>query len=547
MIDAAPQTLIERDPVTFEVIRSALYSACAEMKAVIMRTSFSPLLSLSADLSCALMDADGRIVAQGNDIPVHLGAVPYTIRAALEAFPPGTWRNGDGILLNDPYSGGTHLPDMSFICPVYADDRLLAFSLSRVHWPDVGGVAPGSSSISDEIFKEGIRIPPLKIIDRGRVRDDVLNLILANVRVPADRRGDFNAQVAGAERMRVRVLDLAARYGVPDVVDAMRDTLVYSRRLVERRLAAMPDASVRHEEALDGDGLSPDTRPNIMVSVRKEGSRFSVDFTGSDPCVRGPVNAPIAVTASAVFYVLLGFCGGDIPPNEGVYQVAELTVPDASVVNARYPAPVVAANTETSNRIVDVLLGALAKAYPDRVPGGSYGSACVYTLGSTDPSSGPPFVHYETVGGGSGAHRAGPGTSGMRVHMGNTMNLPIEAMESLLPVRFLAYEIVRGSGGAGRHAGGNGVRKELECLANGVQASVLGERTTTRAHGVGRAEAGAAARFILRKGDTTVDLPAKSGPHRLDKGDRLEMVTAGGGGWNGGPPPTASDRDGTVS
>lgn len=528
----AKTSLIERDPVTFEVIRSALYSACAEMKAVIMRTSFSPLLSLSADLSCALMDDEGRIVAQGNDIPVHLGAVPSTIRAALARFPRETWREGDGVLLNDPYAGGTHLPDMSLICPIVVDGRLLSFSLSRVHWPDVGGIAPGSSSVCDEILKEGIRVPPLKIIENGEPRADILDLILANVRVPADRKGDFLAQVAGANRMRLRITDLVARYGADLVAEAMRDTQVYSRRLIERRLAALPDAVVAHEEALDGDGIDEDAAPLIRVRIEKTGTRFTVDFTGSGPCVRGPVNAPIAVTTSAVFYTLLAFCGGDIPPNEGVYGLAEVMAPEGTIVNAAYPSPVVAANTETSNRIVDCLLAALAKAYPDRVPGGSYGSACVYTFGGVHPATGRAFVHYETVGGGAGAHPAAPGASGFRVHMGNTMNLPVEAMEVGMPVRVLAYEIARGSGGAGRRRGGDGVRKVVEFLSDGVTASILGERTLTRAHAVADGEPGAAARFMLTKSDGAVrTLAAKSGPHRVGRGDRIEMVTAGGGGW----------------
>lgn len=527
----ALRPLIERDPVTFEVIRSALYSACAEMKAVIMRTSFSPLLSLSADLSCALMNEEGRVVAQGNDIPVHLGAVPHTVRAALGSFPIETWNEGDGVLLNDPYAGGTHLPDMSLIAPIFVGGKLLAFSLSRVHWPDVGGIAPGSSSVSDEILKEGLRVPPLRIIEQGRLREDVLRLILANVRVPSDRKGDFSAQRAGAERMRTRLLDLAARYGADTIAEAMRDTQVYSRRLIERRLAAVPDAIVHCEEPLDGDGLS-DVKPTIRVRIEKVGSRFIVDFTGSDACVPGPINAPIAVTSSAVYYTLLAFCGGDIPPNEGVYDLAEIIAPEGAVVNARYPAAVVAANTETSNRIVDILLGALAQAYPDRVPGGSYGSACVYTFGAIHPATGRPVVHYETIGGGAGAHSRGHGASGLRVHMGNTMNLPIEAMEAALPVRFHAYQIARGSGGQGQYHGGDGVKKVVEALADGTLASILGERTNTPAQGVRSGQPGERARFTLIKADgRRVELSAKSGPHRLSKGDRLEMITAGGGGW----------------
>jgi N-methylhydantoinase B len=529
-------TIIDRDPVTFEVVRNALYAICAEMKSVIMRTSFSPLLSLSADLSCALLDGAGAVVGQGKDIPVHLGAVPFTVRAAFAVFPIETWKDGDGVILNDPYSGGTHLPDVSLIMPIFLNKVLCGFSLSRVHWPDVGGIAAGSSSVCDEIFKEGIRIPPLRIIDGGRPRSDILDLILANVRVPEDRHGDFRAQIAGAKRAERRIQELAERYGTEVLAEVMKDSQAYSMRLLRNRLRKLPDSVTEHEERLDGDGLDRSSRPLVRVRIEKTGDRFRVDFTGSSGCVRGPINAPFAVTASVVYYTLLAFAGGDIPPNSGVYDVAEIVAPEGTVVNATYPAAVVAANTETSNRMVDILLAALAKAYPARVPAGSYGSACVYTLGGVDPKSGRRFVHYETIGGGTGASAAGPGVSGMRVHMGNTMNLPIEAAEASLPIRFLAYELVQESTGSGFHRGGAGVRKSIEFLADGVEASILGERTLSRAHGISGGEEGEPARFThFNKKGEAVALEAKSGPHKLSKGDRLEMITAGGGGWGFAP------------
>jgi N-methylhydantoinase B len=526
------RTIIDKDPVTFEVIRSALYAICAEMKSVIMRTSFSPLLSLSADLSCALLDSHGDVVGQGKDIPVHLGAVPFTVRAAFAVFPIEIWRPGDGIILNDPYSGGTHLPDVSLIMPIFHGDVLCGFSLSRVHWPDVGGIAAGSSSVSDEIFKEGIRIPPLHIIQNGEPRRDILNLILANVRVPADRLGDFRAQMAGAKRTERRIQELAERYGVGVLAEVMADSQTYSERIVRHRLRQFADAVVEHEEALDGDGIDNSIRPLIKVRLEKRADRFVVDFVGSSPCVRGPVNAPFAVTASAVYYTLMALAGGDIPPNSGIYRVAEISAPEGSVVNAAYPAPVVAANTETSNRIVDILLAALAKAYPENVPAGSYGSACVYTFGGVNPVSGRRFVHYETIGGGFGGSARRQGANGIRVHMGNTMNLPIEAVEAAMPVRYHVYELVRGSGGEGQHPGGLGVRKCVEFLADGMEASVLGERTISRAHGVAGGKQGAPASFsIIRHSEKRLVLDAKSGPHKLLAGDRLEMITAGGGGW----------------
>lgn len=524
-------SILERDPVTFEVVKSALYAICGEMKSVIMRTSFSPLLSLSADLSCALLDAQCNVIAQGVDIPVHLGAARFTGLAALAHYPAGTWREGDGVLLNDPYEGGTHLPDMSLLTPVFSQGLHVGFVLSRIHWPDIGGIAAGSSSVCDHIIKEGLRVPPVKIMDRGEIREDVLRLILANVRVPSDRKGDFQAALAGHARATERVQQLCERYGAAIVVEIMADTQRYSRRLVEAALAGLPDAEVSHAERLDGDGITPGISPLVTVTIRKHGSTMVFDFTGSSACVPGPINAPLPVTASAVYYTVLSFLGGEIAPNSGVYAGIDVIAPPGSIVNATYPAPVVAANTETANRIADILLGALAKAYPERVSAGSYGSACVYTMGGYDAARERPFVHYETIGGGMGGTATQRGSSGLRTHMGNTMNLPIESMEAQLPVRFVNYEIVRGSGGDGLNAGGNGVRKTVEILADEVQASVLGERTRTPAAGVAGGSPGALAAFRLHGPDGPQELEAKSGPHKLMKGARLEMVTAGGGGW----------------
>lgn len=530
-METSSDSILRRDPVTFEVVKNALYAICDEMKSVIMRTSFSPLLSLSADLSCALLDVNCKVIAQGVDIPVHLGAAGLSAEAALKHFPAPTWSDGDGVLLNDPYEGGTHLPDMTLVTPVFHEDVLVSWVTSRLHWPDIGGIAVGSSSVTDEILKEGLRVPPVKILEQGVLREDVLRLILANVRVPEDRRGDFMAALAGHKRATQRVRELSQRYGVAVVQEVMSNTQTYSRALVAKRLEALPDADVEHEETLDGDGIDPHCAPLIRVRVTKRGSRFRFDFTGSSPCVSGPINCSFPMTAAVVYYTLLALAGGDIAPNAGIYEGVEIIAPAGTIVHAVYPFPVVAANTETSNRMVDIVMGALAKAWPEQVAAGGYGSACVYTLGGVDPKRQRPFVHYETVGGGMGAtmHRAG--ANGIRVHMGNTMNLPIESIEAHAPVRYLEYSIARESGGAGLLDGGCGVTKRLEMLVDAVQVSVLGERTRTRASGVAGGHPGATARFSLTRNAKELTLPAKSGPHLLNRGDILTMTTAGGGGW----------------
>lgn len=524
-------SIVQQDPVTFEVIKNALYAACSEMKSVIMRTSFSPLLSLSADLSCALLDRHCKVVAQGVDIPVHLGAAALSAEAALQAFPAEEWREGDGVLLNDPYEGGTHLPDMTLITGVFAQASLVGYVTSRIHWPDIGGVAAGSSSVTNHIIKEGLRIPPVKILEQGVVREDVLRLILANVRVPEDRRGDFQAALAGHKRASQRVLELCHRYSAEVVRTVMADTQSYSRKLVDSRLAALPDADVSYEEALDGDGIDAFARPLVRVRITKVGSHMKFDFTGSSACVAGPINCSYPMTCAIVYYAILALTGGQISPNAGAYSGVEVVASAGTVMHAVYPFPVVAANTETSNRAVDVVMGALAKVYPNLVAGGGYGSACVYTLGGHDSQRQRAFVHYETVGGGMGATARNSGANGVRVHMGNTMNLPIEGVEAAIPVRFLEYSIVRGSGGEGLFPGGCGVRKIVQVLEDGVQASVLGERTHTPAQGVAGGGEGGLAAFKLRSGSNETVLSAKSGPHTLSRNDVLEMVTAGGGGW----------------
>lgn len=529
--EPAAMSLLEADPVTFEVVKSGFYAICDEMKSVIMRTSFSPLLSLSADLSCVLLDHQARVIAQGVDIPVHLGAASFTGRFALEAFAPETWCEGDAVILNDPYAGGTHLPDVSLLTPIFFEQQLLGFVLSRIHWPDIGGIAPGSSSVCDEIIKEGLRIPPLKIIERGVVREDALRLILANVRVPQDRMGDFQAARAGHQRATERMAKLCRRYGVQTIQTVMRDTLQYSQKRVAAQLLSLPDADVSNQESLDGDGIDPLSAPVIKVRIIKKGAHLTFDFSGSSPCVQGPVNAPLPVTCAAIYYTLLSFVGGQIAPNAGVYANVEVITEPGTIVHASYPFPVVAANTETANRLVDILMGALAKAYPEKVSAGAYGSACVYTLGGTDPSGQKSFVHYETIGGGMGGTASHAGPSGLRVHMGNTMNLPIEGVEAALPVLFHEYAIARHLAGQGKYPGGGGVRKSIEVLTDGVQTSVLGERTLTPARGVAGGGDGGLASFTLVSDGVGRPLDSKSGPHRLKRGDKLVMVTAGGGAW----------------
>jgi N-methylhydantoinase B len=527
------QLLRQSDPVTFEVVRNALYAICEEMKAVMMRASFSPLLSLSADLSCALLDASGEVVAQGNDIPVHLGAMPFTARGVLSRLPAESWRPGDAALTNDPYLGNNHLPDMTLLTAIHDDRGLLGFSASRVHWPDIGGIAAGSSSVTDHILKEGVRVPPTKVVREGRVDEGVMGLLLANVRVPEDRMGDFRAQVACNRRGLERLAELSRRYGGDVLRRVFAETQDYSEFQVRAVLRALPDGRWTAEDWLDGDGFEegPPERFTIRVAIEKRGEAIEADFAGSAPAVRGPINAPFAVTASSCYYVLMALAGGSVPPNSGAYRPMAVRAPAGSIVHAQYPSPVVSANTETSSRIADLLLLALQPALGERAVGGGYGSAAILTLGGLDPRTGRPFVNYETIGGGMGASAAAPGLSGHRVHMGNTMNLPVESLEAAFPMQVLEYALIDGSGGAGRQSGGLGVRRSVRALADNLEFSLLCERRLRPAHGAMGGGPGAPARFTLRRDGGEEALPSKVAPRRLDTGDEVVVETAGGGGW----------------
>jgi N-methylhydantoinase B len=523
------------DTITFEVVRSGLYAICEEMKSQIMRASFSPLLSLSADLSCALLDAEGNVVAQGNDIPVHLGAMPFSARGILRRYPVETWQPGDAVLCNDPYSGGSHLPDMTLLTGAFAGGTLIGFAASRVHWPDVGGSAPGSSAVTDEIIKEGLRLPPVLILRAGMINKDLWSILFANVRVPNDRMGDFKAQIAGNARGVDRIEGLARRYSVNAFQEILQTTQAYSQRLMEGVIEAIPDGTYRASHHLDGDGYVEDHGDGpleIAVTISKSASSLHCDFTGTAPQARGPMNAPLSVTTSVCNYLMLALAGGEVQPNSGAYRPLKVTAPEGTLVNPRYPAPVVAGNTEMSNRLVDLLLEALAPAVPELAIGASYGCAGVWAVGGVDARQDRRFVHLETTGGGMGASRAGPGLSGHRVHMGNTMNLPIEAVEAGIPIRIDAYELVEGSGGSGINPGGMGARRVVRALVDGVQFSLLFERALHPAKGAEGGEAGRAAHFYVRRSDgSEQQLGSKTLAGQLNAGDVLCMETAGGGGW----------------
>jgi N-methylhydantoinase B len=524
------------DPITLEVFNHRLAAIAEEMGVALCRSAFSPNIKERRDYSCAVFDARGELAAQAAHIPVHLGSTPRSVRAAIERQP---MEPGDVVILNDPYAGGTHLPDLTAVAPVHVGRRLVGFVANRAHHADIGGMSPGSMPLATDIYQEGFRLPPVRLVRGGAIDRDILDLFLANTRVADERRGDLLAQLAALRVGGARLVELVARDGAAAVQRAMEALQAYAERLMRALLAELPPGAYRAVDYLDGDGVGAE-RIRIAVCVRIARGRARVDFAGSAPQVRGGVNANFAVTLAAVYYVFRALARAPIPTNAGFMRLIAVSAPPASVVNAEFPAAVAGGNVETSQRIVDVLLRALARALPGRVPAASCGSMNNLAFGGTWPSipsrlvarpanRSPQFSYYETLAGGAGAGPVGRGASAVHTHMTNTMNTPIEALEAQLPVRVTRYTIRSHSGGRGRHRGGDGLVREMEFLAP-AQVTVLTERRSIRPFGGAGGAAAAAGRNELIRGRRVERLPAKiSIP--VEAGQRLRLLTPGGGGW----------------
>ncbi|HEY6369304.1 MAG TPA: hydantoinase B/oxoprolinase family protein [Candidatus Sulfotelmatobacter sp.] len=550
--------LMRRDPVELEIFKNLYHSIAEEMGAALRRTAFSPNIKERRDYSCAVFDSAGEVIAMGDHMPVHLGSMPMSVRAAIDA---GAMEPGDVVMLNDPFRGGTHLPDITLVAPVYVESRRdarqlrgreLALSLSkgrphrilpdfyvasRAHHADVGGAYPGSMGLCREIYQEGVRIPPVRLMQQGTMNSEVLALLLNNVRTPEEREGDLGAQLAachtGAERLR----EVCSRYGVERARRAAADLLDYSEELMRAFLQRVPAGEFWAEDFLDGDGISP--RPiKIAVAItvhqgeRMRGRRrmVSVDFTGSDPQVEGSVNAVAAITYSACFYVFRCLLAEDVPAAAGLMRPIEVIAPEGTIVNARPPAAVAGGNVETSQRIVDALLRALAQAIPDRIPAAASGTMNNLTIGGIDPGTGEPFAYYETIAGGMGARPGKPGVSGVHTHMTNSLNTPAEALEYAYPLRVRQYSLRPGSGGEGKFSGGDGIIREIEVLTD-CEVTLLADRRSRGPWGLSGGEDGAPGRTFITRHDGSVEpMPAKFST-RLRRGERIAIETPGGGGW----------------
>ncbi len=515
------------DPITLEIFRNLFYSAAEEMGVTLCRTSFSPNIKERRDYSCAVFDGKGRMVAQGEHMPVHLGSMPMSVEAAIEYVDMDP---GDMVVVNDPFRGGTHLPDITLVQPVFreGESKPTFYVANRAHHSDVGGMTPGSMPLSRSIFQEGIRIPPLRLVRRGRIVDDVMALILANVRTPVEREGDLTAQIASNRTGERRLLAIAEKYGVETVASYMEHLQAYAERMIREAIRAIPDGVYRFEDAMDDDGLGNGPLP-IVVTITVDGDEATVDFTGTTPQTAGSVNAISAITLSAVMYCFRVIVPFSIPSNHGTIRPLTLIAPEGTLVNARLPAAVAGGNVETSQRIVDVVLGALAQAIPDIVPAASYGTMSNLTLGGTDPRDGREFAYYETIAGGMGARPYADGLHATHCHMTNSLNTPVEALEHAYPFRVHRYAVRRGTGGFGRHRGGDGIIREIELLCPG-QITILSDRRVRQPYGLSGGEPGACGRNVIsepNRGER--ELPGKASQW-VEAGTRVSIQTPGGGG-----------------
>ncbi len=537
------------DPITLEIYRALYTSVAEEMGVALRRTAFSPNIKERRDYSCAVFDSSSRVIAQGDHMPVHLGSMPMAVAAALREVDISP---GDVVALNDPFAGGTHLPDVTLVMGVFgesaggrrqaAGDRkrapasryllpasCLFFVANRAHHADIGGATPGSMGLATDIYGEGVRIPPIHLARGGEVCDDVMRLILANVRSNKERQADFEAQIGSLKTGEARLLEIVARRGAKEASQYAAHLISYSSRMMRHAINAIPDGSYEAEDALDDDGISESEIP-IRVCITIRGGRALVDFTGSAPQVAGAINAVEAITVSAVSYCFRCLVGGDVPASAGLMEPIKVVAPKGTIVNANHPASVAGGNVETSQRIVDTVFKALAQAIPERVPAASQGTMNNLTIGGIDPRTGAEFSYYETVAGGMGARPSLDGMNATHTHMTNSLNTPAEALEYAYPLRVRQYRIREGSGGNGKHKGGDGAIREIEVLAP-ARMSLLSDRRKRAPYGLQGGEDGAVGRASIIRVDGSEEELTSKGSWLMEAGDRVRIETPGGGGF----------------
>lgn len=518
------------DPVTLEVLRNQFESVADEMGQVLIRSAYSPNITERKDCSTAIFDADGRMVAQAEHIPVHLGAMPEAVEAVLAHNPAPD----DVFLLNDPFAGGTHLPDVTLVAPMAPAGEIIGYAVSRAHHADIGGMTPGSMPAgAEEIYQEGLRLPPTRLVRNGERDEALLSLILANVRNPAERRADFRAQLAATERAETRLEELLDDHGTDRIRRGFDAVIDYSRARVRDAIAALPDGTYHATDVLEGDGVTDEDIP-IEATVSIDSETVAVDFAGTADQLAGNLNAPLSVAKSAVYFVIRSLTDPEIPPNHGCYAPVSVSAPAGSLLNPEPPAAVVGGNVETSQRVTDVVFLALAEAAPDRVPAQSQGTMNNLIIGGSE------FAYYETIGGGFGARADCDGMDGVHVGMTNTLNTPVEALEAEYPLRVERYAFRPDSGGDGTHRGGLGLERRLR-IQQEATVSLLTERRRHAPQGVAGGKPGATGENLLAlPGKATQPIGSKT-TRTVPAGTVVTVRTPGGGG-HGDPAGRDSER-----
>lgn len=525
-------------PVLIEIFKNRFSSIAEEMGVTLNRTAFSPNIKERRDFSCAIFDGKGRMIAQAAHIPVHLGSMPLSVEAAIEG---ADFEEGDMVILNDPFKGGTHLPDITIVAPVFAEGAVPSFYVAnRAHHADVGGMASGSMPLSTSIFQEGIIIPPLKIVERGDIDWKLMNFFLNNVRTPDEREGDFAAQIMANRTGIARMKELISTYGIDTASFYARSLMDYGERLIRSAIRQIPDGVYSFEDFLDDDGAGEqDIRIRVKIAVR--GSEATLDFSESHDQVPGSVNAVYSITLSAVLYVFRALVKEEIPANAGCLRPIKVVTRKGTVVDAQFPAAVAGGNVETSQRIVDVVLGALAAAVPGEIPAASQGTMNNVAVGGFDAVSGRVFAYYETIAGGMGATARSNGESAVHSHMTNTLNTPVEALEYSYPVRVREYSIRRGTGGKGVFQGGDGVVREIQLLSD-AEVTVLSDRRRTAPYGLAGGEPGAVGKNVIISDGVRREKESKF-HEKLKKDDVIRIETPGGGGYGPATPHRSTPDD----
>ncbi len=514
------------NPILLEVFKNRFSSIAEEMGVTLNRTAFSPNIKERRDFSCAVFNKNGEMVAQAAHIPVHLGSMPMSVKAAIEDL---SFFEGDMVMLNDPFKGGTHLPDITIVAPVFLkEDAPLFYVASRAHHADVGGMSSGSMPLSSSIFQEGIIIPPLKIVKKGKIDEQIMKFFLNNVRTPNEREGDFAAQIMANITGVKRIKQIVDKYDAETIEYYAARLIDYSEAITRNAIRKIPDGIYTFEDVMDDDGYgNEDIRIKARIDV--EDDNVTIDFTKSDPQVEGCVNAVYSITMSSVLYVFRSLIKEDIPTNAGCFKPIKIKTKKGTIVDSKFPAAVAGGNVETSQRIVDTLLGALSKALPESIPAASQGTMNNIAIGGIDKRNGNPFAYYETIGGGMGAASNNHGESAVHSHMTNTLNTPIEALEYSYPFIITEYSIRKGSGGKGFFCGGDGIVREMKMISD-AEVTVLSERRKNPPYGLLGGMPGKKGRNIIIKNGISEKKPGKF-HDKLKENDVLRIETPGGGGY----------------